>query len=68
MAEPDKLAVAIIRTFNSHVVVRNSNDRDVYDMFGQAAQPLADALRETIREEVSRALREAAQDGVRSTP
>jgi hypothetical protein len=50
----DKLAVALIRSLNSQVISIKATDQDVYNMFGQAAQPLADGIREAIREEIAR--------------
>ena len=52
--EPDKLAVAIIRAFNSSQISIMDSDWDVYIMFGRAAQSLADGIREAIREEIAR--------------
>lgn len=68
MDGPDPLAVALIRSLNASFISIMDSGQDVYDMYGRAAQPLADGLRETIREEVHRVLREAGQNGVSSTP
>jgi hypothetical protein len=61
----DALAVALIRSLNGHVISIMDSDQDVYDMFGRAAQPLADGIRQAIREEIKR---ELSALGVSFTP
>jgi hypothetical protein len=54
----DPLVVGLIRSLNANTpeVRRGLTDEELVGIFGQAAQPLADALREAICHEVRRAL------------
>lgn len=50
---PDPLAVALIRALNAREA-RGATDEQLAARYGQAAQPLADALREAMRDELRR--------------
>lgn len=53
----DPLVVALVRTINSHMPnIDQAPDEQLVGMFGRAAQPLADGLRDAIRDEVTRQL------------
>jgi hypothetical protein len=55
----DRLTVGLIRSLNSNTPgIGTMTDLELVQMFGSAAQPLANAIRETVREEVVRALRD----------
>jgi hypothetical protein len=49
------LAVGLIRSVNSSVVQPSDTDADLLFRYGEAAEPLARALRDVIRAEVARA-------------
>jgi hypothetical protein len=55
--ELDKLTVGLIRSLQPRRYTEDLNDADLLAYFGRQAQPMADAIRQTIREEVVRALR-----------
>lgn len=55
----DKLTVGLIRSMNSgYSGIESMRDEEIVQWWGDSAQPMADAIRETIREEVVRALRD----------
>jgi hypothetical protein len=55
MSTPDPLIVAVIRTFNPYAT-RGMDDYQTVDFFGLSAQPLVEALRTVIRDEITRQL------------